>query len=106
VTLAEKPKARLKLTDRVERDGELLVEGFTVHAFVNREFKAVRPPTTSRPRCAVPSEPDSMKIAAAPLGPFETNAYLVVAENGKDCCVIDAPKDAASCSSRRSRNRA
>jgi hypothetical protein len=27
-----------------------------------------------------------MKIAAAPLGPFETNAYLVVAENGKDCC--------------------
>ena len=35
-----------------------------------------------------------MKIAAAPLGPFETNAYLVVAENGKDCCVVDAPKDA------------
>ena len=34
-----------------------------------------------------------MKIAAAPLGPFETNAYLVVAENGKDCCVVDAPKD-------------
>ena len=25
-----------------------------------------------------------MKIAAAPLGPFETNAYLIVAENGKD----------------------
>jgi acyl-CoA thioester hydrolase len=44
VTLAEKPKARLKLTYKVERDGELLVEGFTVHAFVNREFKAVRPP--------------------------------------------------------------
>lgn len=35
-----------------------------------------------------------MKITASPLGPFETNAYLVVAENGKDCCVIDAPKDA------------
>ena len=44
VTLAEKPKARLRLTYRVERDGELLVEGFTIHAFVNREFKAVRPP--------------------------------------------------------------
>ena len=29
---------------RVERDGELLVEGFTLHAFVNREFKPVRPP--------------------------------------------------------------
>ena len=28
VTLAEKPKARLKLTYQVERDGELLVEGF------------------------------------------------------------------------------
>jgi acyl-CoA thioesterase FadM len=36
--------ARLKLTYKVERDGELLVEGFTRHAFVNREFKAVRPP--------------------------------------------------------------
>ncbi len=44
VTLAEKPKARLKLTYRVERDGELLVEGFTVHAFVSRDFKAIRPP--------------------------------------------------------------
>jgi acyl-CoA thioester hydrolase len=44
VTLAEKPKARLKLTYRVERDGELLVEGFTLHAFVNRDFKAIRPP--------------------------------------------------------------
>ena len=44
VTLAEKPKARLRLTYRVERDGELLVEGFTVHAFVSREFKAIRPP--------------------------------------------------------------
>ena len=35
-----------------------------------------------------------MPIAAASLGPFETNAYLVVAENGQDCCVVDAPKDA------------
>ena len=44
VTLAEKPKARLRLTYRVEREGELLVEGFTLHAFVNRDFKPVRPP--------------------------------------------------------------
>jgi acyl-CoA thioester hydrolase len=45
VTLAEKPKARLRLTYKVERDHELLVEGFTVHAFVTREdFKAIRPP--------------------------------------------------------------
>jgi len=44
VTLAEKPKARLHLTYKVERGNELIIEGFTVHAFVNREFKAVRPP--------------------------------------------------------------
>ena len=44
VTLAEKPKARLRLTYKVERTGELLAEGFTVHAFVTPEFKAVRPP--------------------------------------------------------------
>ena len=44
MTLAEKPKARLRLTYKVERGEELLVEGFTVHAFVNREFKAIRPP--------------------------------------------------------------
>ncbi len=35
-----------------------------------------------------------MKIIAASLGPFDTNAYLVIADDGKDCCVIDAPKDA------------
>ena len=35
-----------------------------------------------------------MKIAAAPLGPFETNAYLVVAAHGQDCLVVDAPKNA------------
>jgi acyl-CoA thioester hydrolase len=44
VTIAEKPKARLHLTYKVERGSELIVEGFTEHAFVNREFKAVRPP--------------------------------------------------------------
>ena len=35
-----------------------------------------------------------MKIIATSLGPFDTNAYLVIADDGKDCCVIDAPKDA------------
>lgn len=44
VTITEKPKARLHLTYKVERGSELIVEGFTVHAYVNREFKAVRPP--------------------------------------------------------------
>ncbi len=36
-----------------------------------------------------------MKIEVWSLGPFETNAYLLTAENGKDCCVVDAPRDAA-----------
>lgn len=44
VTLAEKPRARLHLTYKVERGDELLVEGFTMHAFVSRDFKAIRPP--------------------------------------------------------------
>ena len=44
VSMAEKPKARPRLTYRVERGDELLVEGFTLHAFVNRDFKPVRPP--------------------------------------------------------------
>ena len=44
VTIAEKPKARLHLTYKVTRGDELIVEGFTVHAFVNRAFKPVRPP--------------------------------------------------------------
>ncbi len=44
VTLSERPRARLRLTYKVERGDELLVEGFTVHAFVSRDFKAIRPP--------------------------------------------------------------
>ncbi len=44
VTMREKPAARLHLHYQVHRGAELLVEGFTVHAFVNRSFKAQRPP--------------------------------------------------------------
>jgi acyl-CoA thioester hydrolase len=44
VTLSERPRARLRLTYKVERGDELLVDGFTVHAFVSRDFKAIRPP--------------------------------------------------------------
>ena len=36
-----------------------------------------------------------MKIEVWSLGPFETNVYLLTADNGKDCCVVDAPRDAA-----------
>ena len=37
-----------------------------------------------------------MKIEAVPLGPFETNAYLVTSDDGKECCVVDAPKGAGA----------
>lgn len=35
-----------------------------------------------------------MKIAAASLGPFETNAYLIISDDGTECCVVDAPQEA------------
>jgi glyoxylase-like metal-dependent hydrolase (beta-lactamase superfamily II) len=37
-----------------------------------------------------------MNISAAPLGPFETNAYLIVSDDGKTCGVVDAPKGAGA----------
>ena len=37
-----------------------------------------------------------MKIEAASLGPFETNAYLLSSDDGKECIVIDAPQGAAA----------
>ena len=36
----------------------------------------------------------SLRIEAVPLGPFETNAYLLTSEGSKDCAVVDAPKGA------------
>ena len=36
----------------------------------------------------------SLRIEAVPLGPFETNAYLLTTEGSKDCAVVDAPKGA------------
>ena len=43
VTLAEKPGARFRLTYEVRIGEVLAAEGFTEHAFVNREFKPVKP---------------------------------------------------------------
>ncbi len=37
-----------------------------------------------------------MKIEAASLGPFETNAYLLSSDDGKECIVVDAPQGAAA----------
>jgi len=43
-TLAERPVVRIELTYEVRRDGDLLATGRTVHAFIDREGRPVRPP--------------------------------------------------------------
>jgi acyl-CoA thioester hydrolase len=43
-TLAERPLLRIRLDYEVLRAGELLATGTSVHAFVDREGKQVRPP--------------------------------------------------------------
>ncbi|MEN9636962.1 MAG: hypothetical protein RL077_5366 [Verrucomicrobiota bacterium] len=43
-TLREKPLLRIRLEYEVWRGEELLATGFTVHAFIDREGKPVRPP--------------------------------------------------------------
>ncbi|WP_415908541.1 acyl-CoA thioesterase [Oleiharenicola sp. Vm1] len=43
-TLAERPLLRIRLDYEVKRGDELLVTGFTVHSFINRQGEPVRPP--------------------------------------------------------------
>ena len=43
-TLAEKPLLRIRLDYEVKRGDELLVTGFTVHGFINKQAEPVRPP--------------------------------------------------------------
>lgn len=43
-TLRDKPLLRIRLEYEVFRDAELLATGFTVHAFIDREGRPVRPP--------------------------------------------------------------
>ena len=43
-TLREKPVLRIRLEYEVRRGEELLATGWTVHAFIDREGKPVRPP--------------------------------------------------------------
>jgi acyl-CoA thioester hydrolase len=43
-TLTEKPLLRIRLEYEVRRGDELLATGHTVHAFIDREGKPVRPP--------------------------------------------------------------
>ncbi len=37
-----------------------------------------------------------MNIEASSLGPFETNAYLITSDDGKECIVVDAPQRSAA----------
>ena len=46
-TLNEKPLLRIRLEYEVRRGEELLATGSTVHAFVDREGKPVRPPASA-----------------------------------------------------------
>jgi acyl-CoA thioester hydrolase len=43
-TLRDKPLLRIRLEYEVRRGDELLATGWTVHAFIDREGKPVRPP--------------------------------------------------------------
>ena len=43
-TLREKPLLRIRLDYEVRRGEELLATGHTIHAFIDREGKPVRPP--------------------------------------------------------------
>lgn len=45
-TMREKPLLRIRLEYEVKRGDELLATGFTVHAFIDREGKPVRPPAS------------------------------------------------------------
>jgi acyl-CoA thioester hydrolase len=45
-TLREKPLLRIKLEYEVRRGDELLTTGFTLHAFIDRAGKPVRPPAS------------------------------------------------------------
>jgi acyl-CoA thioester hydrolase len=45
-TLRDKPLLRIRLEYEVRRGDELLATGFTVHAFIDRSGKPVRPPAS------------------------------------------------------------
>ena len=47
-TLREKPSLRINLEYEIRRGDELLVTGKTMHAFIDREGRPVRPPTSFR----------------------------------------------------------
>jgi acyl-CoA thioester hydrolase len=44
--LKEKPSLRIRMEYELHRDGELLATAFTVHAFIDRTGRPVRPPAS------------------------------------------------------------
>lgn len=46
-TLSERPLLRIRLEYEVRRGDELLATGFTVHAFIDRQGRPVRPPASA-----------------------------------------------------------
>jgi len=46
-TLRDKPLLRIRLEYEVRRGEELLATGFTMHAFIDREGRPVRPPASA-----------------------------------------------------------
>lgn len=46
-TMRDKPLLRIRLEYEVRRGEELLATGFTVHAFIDRDGKPVRPPASA-----------------------------------------------------------
>jgi acyl-CoA thioester hydrolase len=51
-TLREKPVLRIRLEYEVRREGELLATGATLHAFIDRQGRPVRPPPAFAERMA------------------------------------------------------
>ena len=45
-TMREKPLLRIRLDYEVRRGDELIATGHTVHAFIDREGRAIRPPAS------------------------------------------------------------
>jgi acyl-CoA thioester hydrolase len=52
-TLREKPALRIRLEYEVRRDGGLLATGSTLHAFIDRQGRPVRPPPDFAAKMAV-----------------------------------------------------
>jgi acyl-CoA thioester hydrolase len=47
-TMADLPRVRIRIDYAVHKDGQLITTGHTVHAFMNRDGQAVKPPAHVR----------------------------------------------------------